>query len=207
MKYYALLLILTMAACVDQSSAGSLKKWAAYSPVSARIEAFDARIDSLLPLAASFVKKQRYNEEFVFIADLSVHSGLPRFAVVNLKTGRILHKGLVAHGCGNSWFAATPAFSNIPNSSCSSLGKYKIGKKYTGRFSKSYQLHGLDKTNNKAFERFVVLHGYDCVPDEPAFPLYICNSRGCPMVSYKFLKTLSSYIDKSKKPILLWIVG
>ena len=98
-------------------------------------------------------------------------------------------------------------FSNTPNSLCSSLGKYKIGVKYNGRFGKAYKLHGLENTNNKAYERYIVLHGYDCVPDETLYPEYLCNSEGCPMVSYKFLDTLSGYIDNSKKPILLWIVG
>jgi len=207
MKYYALLFLVLVVACMDKSSAGSNKNRFAFMPIAAREKAFENTIDSLMPLAGNFVKQKQFNEDIVFIADLSVHSGLPRFAVVSLKEKKILFKGLVAHGCGNAWFATTASFSNIPNSNCSSVGRYRIGGKYDGRFSKSYKLHGLDKTNSNALERYVVLHAYDCVPDGPAYPMYICNSRGCPMVSYKFLKLLSACIDKSSKPMLLWIVG
>lgn len=207
MKYLTLLLLVLVVACMDKSSAGSSKHRFAFMPIAAREKAFDNTVDSLVLLAGDFVKKKRFNEDIVFIADLSVHSGLPRFAVVSLKEKKILYKGMVAHGCGSAWFATTASYSNVTNSNCSSIGRYRIGGKYDGRFSKSYKLHGLDKTNSNALERYVVLHAYDCVPNETAYPMYICNSRGCPMVSYKFLKLLSTYIDKSPKPVLLWIVG
>lgn len=168
---------------------------------------FNNRIDSLIPLAKQFTSANRYNKNIVFIADLSMHSGLERFAVVDLKSDSILHSGLVAHGAGGKYWSKKAVFSNTPNSLCSSPGKYKIGAKYNGRFGKAYKLYGLDNTNNKAFERYIVLHGYDCVPDKYLYPEYLCNSEGCPMVSYKFLDLLSSFIDKSTKPILLWIIG
>ena len=168
---------------------------------------FKGRIDSLIPLAKRFVEQNRYNNDVVFIADLSLHSGIERLVVVDLKTDSIIHKGLMAHGAGGKYWSKKAVYSNVPNSLCSSPGKYKIGISYNGRFGKAYKLHGLDRTNSKAYERFIVLHGYDCVPDNILYPEYLCNSEGCPMVSYKFLDVLSNYIDKSKKPILLWIVG
>ncbi len=168
---------------------------------------FEQRIDSLLPLAKQFTRAHRYNQEFVFIADLSLHSGIERFVIVDLKADSIIHNGLVAHGAGGKYWSKEAVFSNVPNSLCSSPGKYKVGARYNGRFGKAYKLHGLDETNSRAFERFIVLHGYDCVPDATVYPEYLCNSEGCPMVSYDFLDVLSGYIDKSEKPILLWIVG
>jgi hypothetical protein len=51
----------------------------------------------------------------------------------------------------------------------------------------------------------VVLHAHSCVPDDENAPLPICQSNGCPTVSPNFLQTLAAYIDKSKKPVLLWI--
>lgn len=63
----------------------------------------------------------------------------------------------------------------------------------------------LDSSNSNAFQRTIVLHAYDCVPDEEVYPQPICNSLGCPMVSYKFLEELTSIIAKSRTPILLWI--
>jgi hypothetical protein len=168
---------------------------------------FSGKIDSLMPLAEVFVRQHHYNNDVVFIADLSLHSGLPRLAVVDLSRDTIIHQGMVAHGAGGKYWSKTARFSNTPNSLCSSPGRYRVGAKYNGRFGKAYKLHGLDKSNDKAFERFIVLHAYECVPDTAPYPDYLCNSEGCPMISYKFLDTLSSYIDKSKKPVLLWIVG
>jgi len=170
-------------------------------------ERFHQRIDSLIPIAKEFTKLNRYNQQTVFMVDLSMHSWLERFAVVDLKSNSVIHKGLVAHGAGGKYWSKKAVFSNVPNSLCSSPGKYKIGAKYNGRFGTAYKLHGLDDTNSKAFERFIVLHGYDCVPDDSLYPEYLCNSEGCPMVSYKFLDVLSTYIDKSTKPVLLWIIG
>jgi hypothetical protein len=94
----------------------------------------------------------------------------------------------------------------VPNSYSSSVGKYKIGAMYKGRFGDAFKLHGLESTNNKAFQRFVVLHAYHCVPDAPLYPDYLCNSLGCPMISYAFLKRIKKTITASEKPMLLWIL-
>ena len=74
-----------------------------------------------------------------------------------------------------------------------------------GKFGLAYKLYGLDSTNSKAFERFVVLHAHSCVPNEEIDPEPLCQSWGCPTVSPEFLQELKKYIDASEKPILLWI--
>ncbi|MGZ5191235.1 MAG: murein L,D-transpeptidase catalytic domain-containing protein, partial [Flavisolibacter sp.] len=89
-------------------------------------------------------------------------------------------------------------------SGCTSLGKYKIGNPYQGKFGLAYKLYGLDKTNSNAFSRFVVLHAHDCVPDDET-ENEICQSPGCPTVSVAFLKELKTMINNSEKPVLLWI--
>jgi hypothetical protein len=95
-------------------------------------------------------------------------------------------------------------FCNTPNSNCSSLGKYKIGYSYTGQFGKSYKLYGLDKTNDKAFDRAVVLHKHKSVPDaEQNYPIVL--SLGCPMVSASFYSKLEKILDTSDKNVLMWI--
>jgi hypothetical protein len=92
----------------------------------------------------------------------------------------------------------------VPGCGCTSLGKYKIGYHYNGRFGLAYKLYGLDKTNNNAFKRFVVLHSHECVPENSVAD-EICQSDGCPTVSRKFLKELQPILDNSSKPILLWM--
>ena len=63
---------------------------------------------------------------------------------------------------------------------------------------------GLEKTNDNAFKRFVVLHAHECVP-ETEVKDEICQSDGCPTVSPGFLQYIKPIIDRSKKPVLLWI--
>jgi hypothetical protein len=128
-----------------------------------------------------------------------------RFFVVDLDSMSILRKGLVAHGSGSeTGFDDSLRFSNTPNSYCTSLGKYKIGNAYVGNFGRSYKLHGLDPSNSKAFERYVVLHRYSCVPDEEQ--LYsICNSLGCPMLSENFFDEVDTLIKTSGKSVVMEI--
>ena len=114
-------------------------------------------------------------------------------------------KWAVTHGSGSITGREDLFFSNEPGSNCTSLGKYKIGNAYQGRFGLAYKLYGLDKTNSKAFERFVVLHAHSCVPANDVYPLPICPSQGCPTVAPEFLQKLTRYINSSDEPILLSI--
>lgn len=151
----------------------------------------------------TFANGRNLNNKIVFLVDMSIPSGSPRFFVYNMEKDSVEAAGLVTHGYG-SISAKGLQFSNIPGSNATSLGRYKIGKAYIGRFGLAYKLHGLDKTNNKAFERFVVLHAHDCVPDKEVF-YSICESQGCPTVAPAFLHQLKQYIDVSEKPVLLHI--
>jgi hypothetical protein len=157
---------------------------------------------SILP----FVKKNNYNTSVCFLVNMDIASGTNRFFVYDLKKDSVTDAGLVTHGrCNESWLSGRK-YDNKIGCGCTSLGKYKIGKPYQGRFGLAYKLHGLDTTNSNAFKRFVVLHAHDCVPDQEVNPLPICQSDGCPTVSTAFLKKLASIIDASPKPILLSIV-
>ncbi len=160
------------------------------------------QVDSL---RAFIVKKSDYNNEIAFLIDMKIKSGENRFFVYNLKENKIVDEGLVAHGSGSETGIENQLkFSNIPNSNTTSLGKYSIGNNYYGKFGKAYKLNGLDKTNDKAFERFIVLHYYDKVPYEKQLEP-ICNSLGCPMVNEKFFNRLEKILDTSEKKILLSI--
>jgi hypothetical protein len=154
--------------------------------------------------AKSFVKQKNYNQQFCFLIDMTLHSGQKRFFIYDLKKDSVIKSGLVAHGnCFEYWLEGRK-YSNVVGSGCTSLGKYKIGIPYTGKFGYSYKLHGLDSTNNKAYERTVVLHGHSCISDEEVTD-DICQSNGCPTVSPGFLLTLKNIINNSGKPVLLWI--
>lgn len=153
----------------------------------------------------SYALQNNMSTEYCFLVDMSLPSGRNRFFIYDLKKNSIVHAGLVSHGSCNETFMARPKFSNESKSGCSSLGKYKVGEFYTGKYGKSFRLHGLDNCNSNAYKRAVVIHGYHCVPDEEIYPRVLCNSLGCVMVSYKFFDKISRIIGKAEKPIVLWV--
>lgn len=150
-------------------------------------------------------KNPEYNSAFVFLIDMKIMSGKNRFFVYDLKNNKVTDRGLVAHGSGSeTGIEGQLKFSNVNNSRCTALGKYAVGNHYVGTFGKAYKLHGLEKTNNNAFARFIVLHSYRAVPyEEQQIP--ICNSLGCPMVNALFFKRIEKMLDSSEKKILLSI--
>ena len=153
----------------------------------------------------NYAIQNHYSTKYCFLIDMSMPSGSNRFFVYDLEKGIVVNSALVAHGSCNEAFRSQPKFSNGINTSCTSLGKYKVGELYNGKYGKSFRLYGLDNSNNTAYKRRVVIHGYDCVPDKEIYPTVLCNSFGCPMVSHTFFGKLSQIIGKSDKPILLWI--
>lgn len=162
------------------------------------------KIQSKAAEAKSFARQNGYNPSLCFLVDMSLPSGQNRFFVYDLTGDSIKASGLVAHGNCNQWWLDGRKYGNAVGCGCTSLGKYKVGYSYTGRFGKAYKLFGLDKTNDKAYQRFVVLHSYKYVPDSEVTD-EICQSNGCPMVSVNFMQYLSQLIDNSGKRILLWI--
>ncbi|MBF4517872.1 murein L,D-transpeptidase catalytic domain family protein [Flavobacterium sp. ANB] len=146
-----------------------------------------------------------YNTKIAFFVDMRIKSGKNRFFVYDLVNDKILDQGLVANGSGSETnVRGELKFSNEPNTNTTSLGRYAIGKPYSGMFGKSYKLFGLDETNSNAFKRAIVLHSYSAVPDEEQ-DYYIANSHGCPMVNDAFFKKLQKIIDNSKSKIILHI--
>ncbi|WP_114788891.1 murein L,D-transpeptidase catalytic domain family protein [Niabella yanshanensis] len=151
-----------------------------------------------------FINLNKYNNEICFLIDMSLPSGSKRFFIYDLSKDAAVDSGLVTHGnCYQYWLEGRKYSNNI-GSGCTSLGKYKIGKSYYGKFGLAYQLHGLDYTNNNAFERFVVMHAHACVPDKETKD-DICQSNGCPTVSPAFLGKLQAIVGKSSRPVLLYI--
>lgn len=166
---------------------------------------FLLRLQNKASFAKQFVAQKGFSNRYVFLIDMRLPSGKKRFFIYDLQKDSIIHAGLVAHGSCNKRFLEAAQFSNEPQCGCSADGKYKVGEIYKGRFGKAFKLYGLDNTNNNAYQRYIVLHAYSCVPDEEVYPRPICNSLGCPMVSYQFLAMLTTIIEETEKPILLWI--
>ncbi|MFZ1304596.1 MAG: murein L,D-transpeptidase catalytic domain-containing protein [Ferruginibacter sp.] len=165
------------------------------------------RLKRMAVLIKDYAKANNYSLEYCFLVDMSIPSGKNRFFVYNMRKDSLEFAALVAHGFGSTQKDCGDqlVFSNNNYSFKTSLGKYKIGKPYKGQYGLSYKLYGLDSTNNKAFERAIVLHSDQHVPDKETFPGKIFQSAGCPTVSPSFLPILGSFIKSSQKPILMWI--
>jgi L,D-transpeptidase-like protein len=174
-------------------------------PVFASVPVYTSPFENMSLQARAFALQKGYSTNYCFFIDMSIHSGKKRFFVYDLDKNVVLISGLVSHGSCKEGFLTNAKFSNVPGCGCSSLGKYEVGEKYRGEYGISYKLYGLDNTNSNAYRRAVVLHGFSCIPDDEIYPKPICNSFGCPMVSASFFSKLAYIIDRSKKPIILWI--
>lgn len=145
-----------------------------------------------------------FDTTYAFLVNMNMKSGKKRFFVVNLTTMEIENRSLVSHGRGDERFTFNKKYSNDAGSNCTSVGRYKIGKSYTGQFGLAYRLFGLDASNSNAFKRFVVLHAMGCISyDETDLP--ICQSEGCPAVAPRFLEEIKPIIDSRKAPMLMWV--
>lgn len=162
--------------------------------------------------ALAYCKKNDLNTSFCILVDMRIHSGKNRLFVWDFNTNKVVKEGICSHGScdgktGPGGAYKLPKFSNTSGSYCSSLGKYKIGKRSYSNWGINihYKLHGLEKTNNNAFKRVIVLHSFNAVPDEEIYPRYVVNSLGCPMVSNDLMHRLDTQLKTVNQPVLLWI--
>ncbi len=168
------------------------------------------RLKEKAVLALVYCRKNKMNVDFCVLIDMKIPSGKKRFFLWDFKGDSVLNSGMCSHGtCGNLKgydSGNQPQFSNVPESYCSSLGKYRIGKRGYSTFgiNINYKLHGLEKTNDNAYKRYVVFHSWD-ISDEEIYPLEISESWGCPAVSNNFMREMDEVLKKQEKPVLLWI--
>jgi len=159
--------------------------------------------------AKAYCKRNAFNTDYCFLIDFSLHSGKKRFFVWDLKGDSIKHASLCAHGYGRNSTVNEPVFSNVEGSYCSSLGKYKVGIQSYSKWGIHihYKLHGLEKTNNNAYKRIVVLHSFDPVPENEIYPMHLPlgMSQGCPVISNETMRQVDALQKSNTKPTLLWV--
>ena len=169
----------------------------------------NSRLQEKADSAAVFCKAKGYNTNFCVLIDMSIPSGKNRLFIWDFQNDTIKHSGLCCHGAGGKSTALKPEFSNVPGSNCTSLGKYKIGIRSYSKWGINvhYKLHGLEKTNDKAFERIVVLHSHTPVPEYEIYPnhLPLGWSQGCPVVNNDIMRKIDKMLKESSKAILLWV--
>lgn len=178
-----------------------------YNHIDTKLKIAAARLRLKVAMARQFLIDNNYNSDICFMVDMTIPSGKKRFFVYNLKADSIEFSSMVSHGSGSYKPNSDDqlVFSNLPNSNATSLGRYKIGESYKGSYGLSYKLYGLDSTNNKAYQRSIVLHSDNYVPNKETYPYHIYESAGCPIVSPSFLIVIGKYLKASKKPVMLWV--
>jgi hypothetical protein len=162
--------------------------------------------------ALTFCQSKKYNTDFCILIDMSLHSGANRLVIWDFKKDTVDHICLVGHGSGeNPWnhdySKENPMFSNIENSHCSSLGKYRIGERAPSDWGVriKYVIHGLEKTNSNAASRYVVFHSWERVPDEELYPEGTPEGWGCPIVSLNNFRLIDEKLSAESKSTLMWI--
>jgi hypothetical protein len=127
------------------------------------------------------------------VVDFKWHSSKPRLFVVAPKTGAVKSM-LCAHGIGSdtahSGYATT--FSNTPNSGASSLGAFRVlGPGYGAKHGPNLLLEGLERTNDKAKAREIIVHSaWYAEPDIVLAQGKMGRSNGCFVTSDKDRDTL-----------------
>ncbi len=147
--------------------------------------------------------KKMVRREVMAVIDFSKASSEKRLFIINLHTGRLLLKSLVAHG-QNSGMQYATHFSNDNESHQSSLGFYIGLDTYDGEHGYSLKLKGCEQgINDAAYDRAIVIHPADYVSDEVVRSRgTIGRSFGCPAVPEKLHKKI---IDLLKNGSCLFI--
>lgn len=194
-KYLApILLVVGIAACGSKPSKEVQKRL--------KTKAAEAKL---------YCQENNLNTSLCVLVDMKIPSGKKRFFLWDLKGDSIVKSGVCSHGTCDNLAGydpdKTPQFSNTPESHCSSLGKYKVGKRGYSTFGIhiNYKLHGLEKTNNNAYKRYIVFHSWSIIEDDEVYPSTIAESWGCPAVSDNFMREMDVVLKEQKKPMLFWI--
>lgn len=105
------------------------------------------------------------NTDSAVIVDYSLPSTVKRFYLMNFNTGMV-ERFYVSHGI-NSGIIQARSLSNLPNSLKSSIGFYYAKGTYQSQKNGlSLFLDGIDRSNNNARFRNIVLHGAKYVGDD-----------------------------------------
>lgn len=137
----------------------------------------------------SYASKKIENKNYIVIIDYSRPSTSPRLFLLNTNNGKV-ESYYVAHGVNSGGNYAT-RFSNISGSKQTSLGFFLTGSTYFGGHGETLYLFGLENSNNRAYERAIVMHGAPYVSKE-FIEKYgrLGRSWGCPAVTETAIKKL-----------------
>lgn len=120
---------------------------------------YTRRILATAKLNLERLRTKLWRTDVVGIADFSRPSWEPRMHFANLESGTV-RSFLLAHGKGSDlghtgWLQQ---FSSQYGSLATSRGGYLTAEWYTGKYGTSIRLVGLDRDNQTALQRMIVMH-------------------------------------------------
>lgn len=134
----------------------------------------------------SLAQERNLSTGILSVIDFTKPSNEKRLWVIDVKSGKVLHHTLVAHGKNSGEVYAT-RFSNTIDSKQSSLGVFVTGSTYIGNNGLSLKPYGVQPgINDLAEKRSIVIHSAEYVSDQ-----YIKRtgrlgrSFGCPAIPVK----------------------
>jgi hypothetical protein len=148
-------------------------------------------------------KNQLKNEETILFVDYSKPITEKRFFIFDNKAKKVIYSDFVGHAW-SSGKNIPKKFSNTPNTRKSSLGLYRIGKKYKSKgFEFAHRLHGLSSTNNNAMKRSIVIHDVGDAATQESIVInnnkdkyFYLYSYGCFTFFKRSLKKISPFLKK-----------
>lgn len=208
-KYIVLLVGLLLIACIPfLSSIYNRLKRPAYKSYANDKEWYGKVDCENLAQVRDYCERRGFSTDYYILVDFSKPSGKRRFFIYDLQRGKRVMSSYCMHGSGEGNTDAKPKFSNDLGSGCSSLGRYvMVGK---GRkFKNSIRLRGLDRTNNHAEVRGILIHSAGKVTRFSGEKKYIpigSESLGCFTVSRDCVaKVMEIYRSSSKKhPVIVF---
>lgn len=138
------------------------------------------------------------NPRNIAIIDFKKPSSQRRFYLIDLRSGEVTSY-YTSHGIGTGRGDMATKFSNRKDSRMTSLGMYLTGDIYNGGYGMTLRMYGLEKSNDRAYDRDIVLHGAWYVsedfmkmvnPKTKEAYKRIGVSWGCPAVSTAIAKKI-----------------
>lgn len=135
---------------------------------------------------------------YAAVVDFARPSTEKRFFLIDLVDGKV-ESFLATHGRGSGVSTVAYRFSNTKDSKQTSLGMYLTGEIYEGGYGKTLRMYGLEKSNDQAYNRDIVLHGAyyasadfidDINPQTGSAWNRLGVSWGCPAVALSIAKRI-----------------
>ena len=152
--------------------------------------AIDPRLLARARAAFDANKRKLRHTDIVGLTDFSKVSGEKRFYLLDTRSGRV-SSHFVSHGRGSdpAHRGHLERFSNDYGSNASSAGAYLTGDYYHGKYGRSMKLKGLERRNNNAEGRAIVVHSaWYAEPEVIQEHGKLGRSEGCFAMSYSSLQ-------------------